>query len=239
MGKFDFYATRTTALRCRFGYNKEPIINPFFGANVTGFSCRYDTTWDYFGNIGYTKTISVSTLNEFLVTAQRLYSDRHSHQPSAHTLRNWESTCNRTIRLGPPTLSFASGMTVGFDPNVHWKADNNYAISDTLTWNRGRHTFQVRRPLRDHAGEFRLRVPDQRNLLFLRTRSGLAPEMTWPIFLFGASDEFRRILQSTQQRAPKTICGICSGRMESNSTPYVDLRTSLRVHHPRNRYPWL
>ena len=33
-------------------------------------------------------------------------------------------------------------MTVGFDPNVHWKADNNYGFSDTLTWNRGHHTFK-------------------------------------------------------------------------------------------------
>ena len=43
VGKFDFYATRNDRISLSLGYNKEPIINPFFGANVTGFSSAATT----------------------------------------------------------------------------------------------------------------------------------------------------------------------------------------------------
>ena len=140
LGKFDFYATRNDRIALTLGYNKEPIINPFFGANVTGFSAA-NTTWDYFGNIGYTKTLSAAALNELHVTAQRWYQ---SAIPSSHppNLAQLGINVQSDDPFGPASLSFASGMTVGFDPNIHWKADNNYAISDTLSWNRGRHSFK-------------------------------------------------------------------------------------------------
>ena len=98
-------------------------------------------TWDDFGNIGYTKTISPTMLNELHVTAQRWYRRRPpaSHPPVPSALGISIQSDNA---FGPPNLYFNSGMTVGFDPNVSRKADNTYAISDTLTWNRGRHTWK-------------------------------------------------------------------------------------------------
>src|SRR5215471_15537869 len=139
-GKFDFYATKNDRVSLSLGYNKEPILNPFFGANVPGFSAN-NTTWDYFGNIGYTKTISASSINELHLTAQRWYQTAipASHPPA---LAQLGIHVNSDDPFGPASLSFASGMNVGFDPNVHWKADNNYAVSDALTWNRGNHTLK-------------------------------------------------------------------------------------------------
>ena len=140
VGKFDFYATTKDRIALSLGYNKEPNVNPFFGANVPGFVAA-TTLWDYFANINYTKTISLSTLNELLITAQRF---RQTSLPTSHlpTPTQLGVNINSDDPFGPPTIAFASGMTIGFDPNVTWKADNNYAISDNFTWNHGHHTFK-------------------------------------------------------------------------------------------------
>jgi Carboxypeptidase regulatory-like domain/TonB-dependent Receptor Plug Domain len=187
LGKFDFYATRNDRIALTLGYNKEPIINPFFGANVTGFSAA-NTTWDYFGNIGYTKTLSAATLNELHVTAQRWYQ---SAIPSSHppNLAQLGINVQSDDPFGPASLSFASGMTVGFDPNVHWKADNNYAISDTLSWNRGRHSFKF-------GGRFGIMQENtvyayQTNGIFYFSGPfGIGSGNDLADFLFGASDEY-------------------------------------------------
>ena len=140
VGKFDFYATTKDRIALSLGYNKEPNVNPFFGANVPGFVAA-TTLWDYFANINYTKTISLSTLNELLITAQRF---RQTSLPTSHlpTPTQLGVNINSDDPFGPPTIAFASGMTIGFDPNVTWKADNNYAISDNFTWNHGHHTYK-------------------------------------------------------------------------------------------------
>ena len=187
LGKFDFYATRNDRIALTLGYNKEPIINPFFGANVTGFSAA-NTTWDYFGNIGYTKTLSAAALNELHVTAQRWYQ---SAIPSSHppNLAQLGINVQSDDPFGPASLSFASGMTVGFDPNIHWKADNNYAISDTLSWNRGRHSFKF-------GGRFGIMQENtvyayQTNGIFYFSGPfGIGSGNDLADFLFGASDEF-------------------------------------------------
>ena len=187
LGKFDFYATRNDRIAVTLGYNKEPVINPFFGANVTGFSAA-NTTWDYFGNIGYTKTLSAAALNELHVTAQRWYQ---SAIPSSHppNLAQLGINVQSDDPFGPATLSFASGMTVGFDPNVHWKADNNYAISDTLSWNRGRHSFKF-------GGRFGIMQENtvyayQTNGIFYFSGPfGIGSGNDLADFLFGASDEY-------------------------------------------------
>ena len=72
LGKFDFYVTQADRISITLGDNKEPILNPFFGANVNGFTANSITS-DNFVNIGYTKTISPTKLNEFHATAQRFY----------------------------------------------------------------------------------------------------------------------------------------------------------------------
>jgi outer membrane receptor protein involved in Fe transport len=139
-GKFDFYATQNDRISLSIGYSKEPILNPFFGANVPGFIAN-TTAWDYFTNIGYTKTFSSALLNEFHATGQRWYETAvpASHPPAVAALGvNIQSD----DPFGPPNLYFNSGLSIGFDPNVHWKADNTYAFTDTLTWNRGRHTWK-------------------------------------------------------------------------------------------------
>jgi hypothetical protein len=187
LGKFDFYATRNDRVTLTVGSEKEPILNPFFGANVPGFSSAA-TTWDYFANIGYTKTISPTVLNELHVTAQRWYQTTvpASHPPALAALG---VNVNSDDPFGPPQLSFNSGMTVGFDPNVHWKADNTYAFTDALTWNRGRHTWKF-------GGRFGIMQENSvysyqtNGIFYFYGPGGVGSGNDLADFLFGAADEY-------------------------------------------------
>jgi len=226
IGKFDYNATHNDHLSLSIGYNKEPINNPFFGANVTGFSSA-DTTWDYFGNIAYTKTISPTTLNEFHVTAQRWYQTTF---PSSHPPTNTQLgiNVNSDDPFGPASLSFSTGMNVGFDPNVHWKADNNYAISDALTWNRGRHTWKF-------GGRFGIMQENtvyayQTNgIFYFSGTEGIASGNDLADFLFGAPDEFDQFSKAPSNEHQKAYAVFAQD--EWRATSRLTLTLGLRYEY--------
>jgi carboxypeptidase family protein/TonB-dependent receptor-like protein len=226
VGKFDFYATQNDRITLSVGSNKEPIINPFFGANVVGFSSAA-TTWDYFGNIAYTKTISPTMLNEFHVTAQRWYQTTipASHPPAISKLGvNVQSD----DPFGPATLSFASGMTIGFDPNVHWKADNNYALTDTLTWNRGRHSLKF-------GGRFGIMQENSvysyqtNGIFFFYGPGGVGSDNDLAAFLFGGADEYSQFSKAPSNEHQKQYAVFAQD--EWKVTPRLTLTLGLRYEY--------
>jgi len=226
VGKFDFYATRNDRISVSLGYNKEPILNPFFGANITGFSAN-TTTWDYFANIGYTKTISASTINELHITAQRWYQTAipASHPPD---LAQLGINVNSDDPFGPASLSFASGMNLGFDPNVHWKADNNYAISDTLSWNRGHHTWKF-------GGRFGIMQENtvyayQTNgIFYFSGPDGIGSFNDLADFLFGAADEFDEFSKAPSNEHQRQYA--LFGQDEWKATSRLNLTFGLRYEY--------
>ncbi len=226
VGKFDFYASRSDRVSLSLGYNKEPIINPFFGANVPGFSSAA-STWDYFANIAYTKTISASMVNEFHATGQRWYQTTvpASHPPA---LAQLGINVNSDDPFGPASLSFASGMNIGFDPNVHWKADNNYALSDTLTWIRGRHTWKF-------GGRFGISQENtvyayQTNgIFYFSGPDGIASGNDLADFLFGAADEFDEFSKAPSNEHQKAYA--LFGQDEWKVTPRLNLTIGLRYEY--------
>jgi outer membrane receptor protein involved in Fe transport len=188
LGKFDFYATQSDRISLTIGSNKTPTLNPFFGANIPGFSAL-TTAWDYFGNIGYTRTISATLLNEFHVTGQRWYATAlpSSHPPTPAALG---VSIKSDDVLGPPNFYFNSGLSVGFDPNVSWKADNTYALTDAFTWIRGRHTWKF-------GGQFGILQENSvyayqtdGSFYFYGPFTGVGSGNDLADFLFGAADEY-------------------------------------------------
>src|ERR1700727_101678 len=226
VGKFDFYATKNDHISLSVGSDKEPILNPFFGANIPGFTSA-TTTWDYFGNIAYTKTISLSTLNEVLVTAQRFEQTAlpNSHLPTPAQLGvNIQSD----DPFGPPSLAFASGMNVGFNPNVAWKADNNYAISDTLTWNRGHHTYKF-------GGRFGIMQENSiyayqtNGIFYFSGPFGIGSGNDLADFLFGASDEFSEYSKAPSNEHQKQYAAFAQD--EWKATPRLTVTYGLRYEY--------
>jgi carboxypeptidase family protein/TonB-dependent receptor-like protein len=226
LGKFDFYATHNDRVTLTMGYNKEPIINPFFGANVPGFSSAA-TTWDYFANIGYAKTISATMLNEFHATGQRWYQRTipASHPPALAALG---INVNSDDPFGPAQLFFASGMVVGFDPNVHWKSDNTYALTDTLTWNRGHHTWKL-------GGRFA--IMQENSVYAYQTNGGfdfagpdgIGSGNDLADFLFGASDEYFQFSKAPSNEHQKQYAVF--GQDEWKVRPRFTLTLGLRYEY--------
>jgi hypothetical protein len=226
LGKFDFYATRNDRITLTVGSEKEPILNPFFGANVPGFSSTA-TTWDYFANIGYTKTISPTVLNELHVTGQRWYQTTvpASHPP---TLAALGVNVNSDDPFGPPQLSFNSGMTLGFDPNVHWKADNTYAFTDALTWNRGRHTWKF-------GGRFGIMQENSvysyqtNGIFYFYGPGGVGSGNDLADFLFGAADEYYQSSKAPSNEHQKQYAAFAQD--EWKVTPRLTLTLGLRYEY--------
>ncbi len=229
VGKFDFFATTNDRVSISLGTNKEPIANPFFGApsgNVPGFTAA-DTTWAYFGNINYTKTISLSTLNEVLITAQRFHETAlpTSHLPTPTQLGvNIQSD----DPFGPPSLSFASGMNVGFNPNVTWKSDNNYAFADTLSWNRGHHTYKF-------GGRFGIIQENSiyayqtNGIFYFSGIYGIGSLNDLADFLFGASDTFSEYSKAPSNEHQKQYAAFAQD--EWKATPRLTLTYGLRYEY--------
>ena len=227
LGKFDFYATQNDRISLTLGSNKEPIGNPFFGANVPGFSAS-NTTWDYFANIGYTKTISPTLLNELHITGQRWYATTvpvsHPPLPSALGI-----TINSDDALGPPNLYFNSGLSVGFDPNISWKADNTYALTDTFTWNKGRHTLRF-------GGRFAIMQENsvyayQTNgsFYFYGSSTGVGSGNDLADFLFGAADEYYQSSEAPSNEHQKQYAAFAQD--EWKLTPRLTLTLGLRYEY--------
>jgi hypothetical protein len=231
VGKFDFYATTNDRIALSLGSNKDPITNPFFGANIPGFVAT-TTNWDYFANINYTKTFSISTLNELLITAQRF---RDTSLPTSQhpTPTQLGVNVNSDDPFGPPTLSFNSGMTVGFDPNVAWKADNNYALADNLTWNHGHHTLKF-------GGRFGIMQENsvyayQTNGIFYLYgtsgvgQGGVGSGNDLADFLFGAMDEFSEYSKAPSNEHQKQYAVFAQD--EWKATPHLTITYGLRYEY--------
>lgn len=226
VAKIDMYATTNDHVSVSLGYNKEPILNPFFGANVPGFSAA-NTTWDYFGNIGYTKVISPSTVNELHLIAQRWY------QTGIPTSKHPNDTqlginVNSDDPFGPASLSFASGMNIGFDPNVHWKADNTYGISDALTLVRGKHTWKF-------GGNFNIMQENSvyafqtNGIFYFSGPFGIGSGNDLADFLFGASDEFDEFSKAPSNEHQRQYALFAQD--EWKVTPRLNLTLGLRYEY--------
>ncbi len=127
-----------------------PVKYPFLSGvapNVPGFPGLSEFN-NYFGAIGYTRTISPTLLNEFHITAQR---DSNRLNVPGRTLPGPSGSGGLGINItpdqttGPPQILLnISGAQIGFNINGPANyADTTYVFSDTITWTRGRHTLKA------------------------------------------------------------------------------------------------
>lgn len=140
--KIDTVITQSDRLTLTLGSSRNPVVNPFAGANVPGYPDNYLAN-HYSATLAYTKTLSPNMVNEFRLSAQRnnlLNSVPAAKLPTATQLGIKQISDDPT---GPPNLSFTS-MNTGFSvqgPTA--EIDNTYNWNDTFTWTKGRHGIKA------------------------------------------------------------------------------------------------
>lgn len=145
--KVDYNANEKDHFTLTMAKFHNPVEYPFLpgvAPNVSGFPGRSEFN-NYFGALGYTRTISPTLLNEFHITAQR-DSNRlnvpSSTQPGPSDLGVLITPDQTT---GPSQILLnISGAQIGFNINGPANyADTTYVFADTFTWTRGRHTLKA------------------------------------------------------------------------------------------------
>jgi hypothetical protein len=235
-GKADFYLNQSDRISVTIGSSKMSIVQPFDAnggdASVSGFPSINPTT-NQFLNIGYTRSISQSLLNEFHATAERYFN----HDTPGKTLPGPSAlgvTINSDLQSGPPIINlFSSGLNLGFNENVpRKKADNTYAISDNLTWIKGRHSLK--------AGG-RLAILQENSVYSYATNGwfffyGLTPSQggvgsgtDLADFLFGVPDEYQQYPSGNNNEHQKQWSAFVQD--EWKVTPRFTITAGLRYEY--------
>ncbi|MGC2698224.1 MAG: carboxypeptidase regulatory-like domain-containing protein [Candidatus Angelobacter sp.] len=143
-GKFDFEASSKDHLSVTLGRLKNPTVLPggFVGLPASPVFTSSTNNLREFSNFSYTRILSSTMLNEFRATAQR--SDTLQATPSNKlgTPQSFGSNITPDNATAPPLLTFPA-LAAGFSPQGPSRlVDNTFAVSDTFSWTRGKHTMK-------------------------------------------------------------------------------------------------
>lgn len=141
-GRIDYAPTQNDKLYASFGGRRRSHMAPFNGADVSGYP-DLTTTNSYFASITYARTFSASMLNEFSVSGQR--NNILQDKPAASLPSPGQLGFGITpdLVLGPPQLSFDTGLTTGFSiQGPSNLVGNTVAFRDTFTMIRGNNTWK-------------------------------------------------------------------------------------------------
>ena len=143
--KTDWTPNASDRISFTFGMTRGNQLLPYGDgtANVPGYS---DTTLDnrYFGSLGYTRAFTPHLLNELRFTAARRYMLQDQPVGTLPGPQSFGIQINPDKTVGPPYLSFwDTGLATGYSTNgpTYYK-DNTYTLNETLTWNKGNHTWK-------------------------------------------------------------------------------------------------
>jgi|HubBroStandDraft_6_1064221.scaffolds.fasta_scaffold11850_2 hypothetical protein len=147
-GKIDFDITPKDKLSGTVGGIRNPQLQPFgrpspgYSSSVPGFASTNQTN-NYFLNLAYTRTFSPNLLNELRGTGQRHNTLADKPVTNMASPASLGFGIASDLPNGPPLIVFDNGLAFGPDQSgpAH-EVGNTYALSDTLTWVRGRSTWK-------------------------------------------------------------------------------------------------
>ena len=193
--KFDFNLNSKDKLSATIGINRAG--DPYFGtlnpapfASVPGFPSTNSKDY-YFVNLGYTRIISPTILNEFHFVTHRtnfLHDEPGKNLPTGQALGVVGVTPD--LWTGPTNIYFDTGMFLGNSEQgpTHF-IENTFSWTDALSWTRGKHNWKF------GAGF----SPYQENLIYAYYVNGefdyysvfdVATGNDYADFLIGAPDAF-------------------------------------------------
>ena len=187
--KFDFNLSSKDKVSATIGLNRTPFSNPFPFATVPGFPSLTVANY-YYTNLGYTRIISPTLLNEFHFVSHRsnYLNDTPSKQlppPSALGV-----AVTPDVPTGPTNLYFDTGLQIGQSENGPTRyVENTFSWTDSVSWTRGKHNWKF-------GGGF---TPYQENLSYdfiidgefdFYTDTSVATGNAYADFLLGAPDAY-------------------------------------------------
>ena len=187
--KFDFNLSAKDKISATIGLNRTPFSNPFPFASVPGFPSLTVANY-YYTNIGYTRIISPTLLNEFHFVSHRsnYLNDTPVNKlppPSALGIG-----VTPDVPTGPTNLYFDTGLYIGQSENGPTRyVENTFSWTDSVSWTRGKHNWKF-------GGGF---TPYQENLVYdfiingefdFYTGTSVATGNAYADFLLGAPDGY-------------------------------------------------
>ena len=142
--KTDFVLSEKDRLSVTLGGHKEKQNLPYGDGSVSvpGF-INLDTLNNYFASIGYNRTFSARMLNEFRFSTQRRNLVQDVPSKTLATPQSLGFVINPDASDGPPPVYFDNGLGVGYNPNGPTNfADTTFSYSDTVSWEKGKHTMR-------------------------------------------------------------------------------------------------
>jgi outer membrane receptor protein involved in Fe transport len=141
--KFDFLITDKDKLSATIGGVRNPQLNPFQFATVTGTPNTSQNN-SYYTNAAYTHTFSPNVLNEFRLFLQRNNSLQDKPGVKLPNAAQLGIGIIQDDPEGPPNLFFDNGLSVGFSEQGPTNlVDTTFGFSDTLTYVHGRHNWKM------------------------------------------------------------------------------------------------
>jgi hypothetical protein len=140
--RLDFNLTEKDKIFASVGLNRYWGLRPFSFSAVPGFPDK-DVGNYYFTNIGYTRLLSPTFLNEFHVVTHRnnfLFQApaRQLPPPSALGIG-----ITPDLATGPTNLWFDNGLQIGLGEQGPTRfIENTFSWTDSVSWTRGRHNWK-------------------------------------------------------------------------------------------------
>jgi len=139
--KTDFVPTNKDRVELTLATHKDKSTNPYGGGNVPGFPDQ-STANTYFSSIGYNRTISPTLLNEARMTAQVSELNEQIPMTKLPSPQALGFNTHPDLDNGPPILGFDTGLYLGFNGNDQLYHDTTFSYSDTVSWQKGKHTMR-------------------------------------------------------------------------------------------------
>jgi len=140
--KFDFNLSPKDKISATIGLNRTTFLNPFPYATVPGFPSRTAANY-YFTNIGYTRIVSPTFLNDFRFVSHRsnfVQDIPVTHLPTGPSLG---IGITPDVSTGPTNIYFDSGLQFGPSENGPTRfVENTFSWTDAISWTRGKHNWK-------------------------------------------------------------------------------------------------
>jgi hypothetical protein len=233
-GRFDLELTSKDRLSATLGSSRNPSNSPFRSTSTdpVGYGST-SAVHTYFANIGYTRTFSSTTLNEFRFTTQRHNQVQAVPAKTLPTPADLGVGVTPDQSTGPTRIFYATGLGLGFSSQGPTKLiDNTFTTADTFSWTHGRHNWKF-------GGSY---SPYQNNTLFdffvdgefdFDGGAGIGSSNSFADFLMGLPDFYLQFGSAPSNIRSHALYGFAQDEWHVSKSLTLTLGTRYEYSSPK------